>query len=353
MNEEIFYTVGDAKRDKKDRRDYRASGIVPTLLDIPKQVFNLEELFPPKNQFSRGSCTSQAQTHHKERQEKKACAARFVMALTKKLENNTEYGAYTRNSFAVVKNNGVCSEELYPEPDPGMSWEEYIDVSKIPQKCYEDAKQHKSQSYWRVEKNIDEIKSLLLQNKDSIVCSMAWHREFNGAAYGILPVNFTGDGSGHAVELKGWDDFKEHLIFKNSWGQWGGKGFFYMPFSIFDKVVWDLWTSIDLPDDLPVDNYFGEKRNWASYMREKSVAFSPWIFKKIGRLPNNREIKALAYGFWSADSVFTGKVGDIWLKMTKPEATKQGLIDINENIINKEIEDKKDVEKKRTKPHVF
>jgi hypothetical protein len=330
MNKEIFYTVGDAKRDKRDKRDFRASGIVPTLLDIPKQVFILDELFPPKHQFSRGSCTAQAQSHHKERQEKKASAARFIMAETKRLENNTEYGAYTRDSFTVVKNVGACSEELYPEPAPDMSWEEYIDVSKIPEECYKDAKQHKSQSYWRVEKDLTEIKSLLLQRKEkdtSIVCSMAWYKEFNRPNNGQLPIAFTGNGSGHAVELKGWDDFQEYLIFKNSWGTgWGDGGYFYMPFSIFNKVIWDLWTSMDLPEDLPVDNYYGEKRTWSNYMLEKSFAFNPWLFKQIGRLPNNREIKGLAYGKWDFETIFRGVNGDMWLKITKPEAIKNGLI---------------------------
>lgn len=333
MNEEkLIFGLG-AKKDEKDKRDYRAMGIVPTI-EVPKQIFSLPETYPPKNQFSRGSCTSQAQTHHKERQEDGKRSARFVMALTKQMEGNTDYGAYTRNTFKIVNEYGSCSEDLYPEPEPAMTWEEYIDVKNIPQTCYDEAKNHKSQSYWRVENILNEIKSLMIQKKNSIVCSMAWFSEFNDPVNGILSTNYANDAGGHAVELKGWDDFKEQLIFKNSWGKsWGNNGFFYMPFSIFNVVVWDLWCSLDIPSVQPVDNYYDGKRTWDGYLREKGFAFNPWILKKLGRLPNNREIKALAYGFWSYDSIFTGKVSDVWLKITKPQAIKNNVIDKNENLI--------------------
>lgn len=331
-DEEILFGLG-SKKDKRDRRDFRASGVVQTI-DVPKQIFDLDDKFPSKNQFSRGSCTSQAQSHHKERQENKRISARFIMAKTKEKEGNANYGAYTRNTFSIVKEIGACSDDLYPEPDAYMSWEEYIDVKNIPEKCFKDAKNHKSQSYWRVERNLDEIKSILLQKGNSIVCSMEWFKEFNRPANGILPTEFRISAGGHAVELKGWNDFDEYLHFKNSWGEsWGKEGDFFMPFSMIDKVVWDLWCSLDIPENLPIDERYGEKRTWAGYMREKSFAFNPWLFKKIGRLPNNREIIGLAYGFYSYESVFKGKIGDVWLKITKPEAIKRGIIDKNENLI--------------------
>lgn len=271
------------------------------------------------------NCTSQAQSHHKERQEKRRSAARFVMALTKQLEGNTEYGAFTRDTFSVVQNLGICAEELYPEPGAEMSWEEYLDVNKIPQACYDDAKNHKSQSYWRVNKDTNEIKTVLLQHKNSIVCSMEWFKEFNRPTDGILSSSFNNTVGGHAVDLIGWDDFKEVFIFKNSWGNgWGSNGLFYMPYSIFDKVVWDLWCSLDIPEDMPVDLYYGKKRMWTDYLLEKKIAFNPWLFQKIGRLPTNRETTALRF-YWPFEAVFKGKYGDKWLYITFPEYQKNVL----------------------------
>jgi len=325
-----------AKRDRKDRRDFRIAGITQPV-SLEKQVFEIEEQFPPNNQFSRGSCTSQAQAHHKERQENSEGSARFIMALTKELEGNTSYGGYTRNSFKIVNNVGICNQTVMPEPGPEMTWEEYIDVKYIPEIAYSDAAKHKSDSYWRVENTIDDIRQTLTTHKNSIVMSMNWYSVFNRpGAEGRLPLDDWGNSAGgHAIEIKGFDDFKEDVLCKNSWGiGWGDKGYFKIPYKIFNKVVWDLWCSLDLKKELAVDNYYGQKRTWTSFLRERSFAFNVWLYGKIGRLPNNREIKGLAYGFWSFDSIFCGKVNSLWLEMTKPEAIKVGRIDKNENLLD-------------------
>jgi len=333
MAEKFFFTTG-AKRDLVDIRDRYIAGITLVGAVLPKQVFRIFDPFSAKNQYSLPSCTSQAQAHHKERQEQRKSSARFIMALTKQLEGNTNFGAYTRDTFSVVQKIGICEDRFYPEPNSSMKWEEYIDTTKIPENCYEDASAHKSASYWRVGNDTNELKTVLLQYKNSVVCSMEWFKEFNTPNNGLLPSNFNNTVGGHAVDLVGFDDFKEYFIFKNSWGNgWGDNGHFYMPYNIFNKVIWDLWCSLDIPVEMPVDNYYGEKRTWATYILERSFAFSPWIRNKINRLPNNREIKGLAYGKWSADTVFSGKTGEFWLSMTKPAAMKAGLVDKSENLI--------------------
>ena len=94
-----------AVKDKKDKRDYRLCSIQAPI-DLPEE-FVLPSRFNCKNQFSRGSCTSQAQAHHKERQEGEKISARCIMALTKELEGNEDYGAMTRNTFKIVNSIGV------------------------------------------------------------------------------------------------------------------------------------------------------------------------------------------------------------------------------------------------------
>lgn len=323
MSEYKKFTTG-ALKDKKDRRDYRISGIAGSV-NIPKQVFELKEEFPPKNQHTRPSCTSQGQTHHKERQERSPRSARFIMALTKQKEGNTNEGAYTRNTFKITKEFGSCSEAIMPEPSADMSWEEYIKVDAIPAEAYKDANNHKSASYWRVDGGIDGIRQVLTKYGNSVEVTMNWYREFNRPDNGILPDNYVNSVGGHAIEACGFDDFKQLLKLKNSWGRsWGKDGYFYMPYSMFPKVVWDAWCSLDIPENVAVDTYYGIKRTWDSFLREKAMAFNPWLAGKLGRLPNNREIKGLAYGFWSYSAVFEGKYGDLWLHKTKPQATKDG-----------------------------
>ena len=100
INEEKNFSLGiGAIKDDYDKRDYMLCSIQAPV-GLPSD-FLLEELFPSKNQFSRGSCTSQAQAHHKERQEKRRIGARPIMAWTKDFEGNTDYGARTRNTFKI------------------------------------------------------------------------------------------------------------------------------------------------------------------------------------------------------------------------------------------------------------
>lgn len=312
-------------KDKKDRRDLRLSGIQRDVA-IPN-YFCLSDDFDSKNQDNRGSCTSQAQAHHKEKQEKVKIGARPIMAWTKNLEGNTKYGAHTRNTFKIVNKIGCTKEEFFPEPGVNMSWEEYIDVNNLPEGAKEKASEHKSKSYWRVDNSINKVKQAIYRNKNSVVVSMAWFSEFNRPnSDGMLPdYNKNGKYGGHAIEIKGWDEKKKAFIGKNSWGeQWGKDGDFLLPYDFFDDVVWDIWCSLDIPaKDLPVDEFYGQERTWGKYIMEKAVAFNPWLRKKIKRAPNNREIKGLVYGYYPYEYVFEGVIDDKWLYITYPEYKKK------------------------------
>ena len=320
-----FFTTG-AKRDKKDRRDFRIAGILAPI-ELTQQIFNIDDPFDSKNQDGRGSCTGQAQAHHKERQEGKKMSARFVMAKSKELEGNTDYGGYARNTFKVVNKDGICSENLLPEPDSTITWEEYIDPNKISILAYNDAQNHKSKSYWRLGRIVDEIRNTLVTYKNSVNMSMAWYKEFNNPfPDGTLSQITSSKYEGHEVDIKGFDDFEKKLICKNSWGKdWGNNGNFKLPYDMFYKVSWDLWCSLDLPTELPVDIYYGDKRTWAGYLREKTIGLNPWLLGKIGRLPTRREIIGLAYGYHDWTTVFKGYNGDVWLYKTKPQLIKEGF----------------------------
>jgi hypothetical protein len=87
-------------------------------------------------------------------------------------------------------------------------------------------------------------------------------------------------------------------------------------------MVWDAWTSLDIPAVLPVDNRYGETRTWDKYMAEKKFAFNTWLTNQIKRQPTNREIIGAVYGYWDFEAIFKGRVGDKWLYMTKPAYQK-------------------------------
>ena len=319
------YIMG-AKRDKKDKRDLRIKGILAPI-EIPKQIYIIDDPFGSKNQDGLGSCTAQAQAHHKERQEGLRCSARFIMALSKQMEGNTGYGGYPRNSFKVVNKVGVCKEDLYPEPKPNsMTWEEYIDTTKISQEAINDAANHKSQSYWRLSNDIDEIRRTLVTYKNSVNMSMEWRSGYNHPGLdGTLPYCF-GDGEGHEVDIKGFDDFTEALICKNSWSEgWGVLGDFKIPYSLFPKVVWDLWCSLDIPNNMPVDNNYGnpEDFSWVNGWRKTYITAK--FLLKYKRIPTKRELTALLW-YWSYDDVVEGTHGNLWLTYTFFDAKQKGLI---------------------------
>lgn len=292
-----------AKKDQWDRRDYRAAGITAPA-ELPES-FRLTDPFPVKSQNGFGSCTGQAAAGHKQLQEGVELSARFAYAMTKKLEGNTSWGAYTRDQFKVLCDVGAVPEEAWPERHdiPEL---EYLDWKNIPPFVADNAKLYRSKKYFRVEPDFESIKQALFNAKQAIVISIPWYGSYNAPKNGYLYLDNNSGFLGHAVLVVGWK--KDALVIKNSFGEsWGLSGMCYLP---KEAQIWDAWYSVDMPEKLPVESRYGLPRNFAM---EKVTAFNPWLYKKIKRLPNNLEINALWYGKWDFASVFKGRVGDTWL----------------------------------------
>ncbi len=307
-----------ALKDPKDNRDFRIASIQAPI-DLPSE-FILEDKFPVKNQNGYGSCTSQATAGHKQHQEKVEVSARYLYAQCKAVDNLSEQGTYTRLNFKFLCDKGVPEEKLFSEEHE--SYEKYIDLNLISKEAEDNASTHKSQSYWRVGVvNPDEIKQTIYQQKIPVVLTVPWYPNYNKPdENGYLPEP-EGEGEGHALECLGWKDGWYRV--KNSWGfGWGDGGFCWFR---EDYPKWDAWMSKDYDKILPVDERYGQKRTWDSYLLEKSIAFNPWLIKKINRLPNNREILALSYGRHNYETVFKGRNGDVWLFKTKTQLIKEGF----------------------------
>ena len=324
---EIF--ICRVKKNKKDNRDFKIKGIRKPLV-VPNKHFDFVDNFPVKYQGRLGSCSSQAGTHHKERQEGVQGSARFGMTISKLIEGNKKEWGYTRNIMKAYNKTGMCEETLYPEPKNGVSWLEYINPKLLTDNMYKNAKKHKSKSYWNISRSIDSLRRELFEGKKenrTIALAVKWYKVFNNSYVGkagVLPMKLKGYAGGHLVECVDYDDYLEQFKCKNSYSErYGDNGFFYIPYKLLPKIFLNAMTSLDLAKVLAVDNRYGIVRTWNSFMREQAMAFNAWLFAQIGRLPNNREISALAYGFWSFSEVFRGKVGDKWLTMTKPEYNKK------------------------------
>ena len=306
--------------DPWDRRDFRAAGLTAPV-SLPLE-FILPDHYPVKNQNGFGSCTAQGYTHHKQFDEGVELSARFLYAKTKELEGNTSWGAYPRNAFKVGESIGTPREASYPE-DHTIPESTYLNWNLIPQSLLQEAAQHKLKSYWRVESDPQSIGQTILKYQKPVVISVPWFASYNNPdADGFIrrEVDWR---VGHAFAVEGFKYFKgePYLWCKNSWGpSWGKGGYFWFP---PDGIIWDGWCSSDLPkDELPVLYRYGQPRTWTSYLREKSIAFNPWLIKKLGRLANNLEINALAYGFWPFEAL-QGKFKDEWLYIMYPEYMKR------------------------------
>ena len=128
-------------------------------------------------------------------------------------------GMIPRNTFEILKNNGVCTYQSYKDKDN----------SKIAEEC----KIYRIKGFARIE-DYETIKKCLITN---------------GPVYIALPVKndsspefWNGNKSlgGHAISIVGYD--KEGFIIKNSWGMnFGSSGYCKLKYKD-QKNILEAWT---------------------------------------------------------------------------------------------------------------
>ncbi len=96
---------------------------------------------------------------------------------------------------------------------------------------------------------LDEVRHALTQGNPvafgmDVFSSMLTHQV---GRVGRIPMPEPGEKveGGHAVCAVGFDDREKHLIVRNSWGgDWGDRGYFYLPFSYVKPYTGDFWTAL-------------------------------------------------------------------------------------------------------------
>ncbi|MBP2643786.1 MAG: cysteine protease [Firmicutes bacterium] len=151
-------------------------------------------------------------------------------------------GAELRDGMKVLKSLGVC-----PETD----WPYVISTFANPpdQKDIDDAVPYKIKEYHRIA-SLPQLKAALAEGLP-VVIGIAVYQSFESDAVaetGVVPIPDTDKEQylgGHAVLAVGYDDDKNYLIIRNSWGEsWGDKGYCYLPYDYYIKgYVSDCWTS--------------------------------------------------------------------------------------------------------------
>ncbi|KAJ7885985.1 peptidase C1A papain [Mycena leptocephala] len=249
-----LYTFGWVP-DQPDPRDKVLGLSLDKIDNLPSSVDLRPKFhFPVYNQGAIGSCTANA-----------ACGAfRFELArkslpdfdpsrlfvyYNSRVTKNRDTGAETRKACHTLVTTGACEEALWPydgntaADNETSLWAEGVRAAQEPpQSAYDNASQHKAQSYRYIkEHDVRVLKACLNEGLPFVFGFNIYHPKYGKDFYyrGIVGAPPKGEArhGGHAVLAVGYDDAKEAFLVRNSRGeQWGPeKGYFWMNYRWFDE----------------------------------------------------------------------------------------------------------------------
>lgn len=156
---------------------------------------------------------------------------------------NSDSGAVIRDGIKSVNAQGACKETTWP----------YITQQftvKPSGNAYKEALDYQAIQYRRIDNSdIYNVKACLVQGYP-FVFGFSVYQSFMTQAVatsGMMPMPSRSEKliGGHAVLGVGYDDAKQVIIVRNSWGpNWGDKGYFYMPYKYVTNqdLSTDYWT---------------------------------------------------------------------------------------------------------------
>jgi C1A family cysteine protease len=235
--------------DLPDKRDIMYSAVRRVPVKLPKSV-DLRNFCPAvENQENLGSCTANALAGALEFLEIKDkilfedLSRLFIYYNERVIENTvgSDSGAMIRDGIKTLKNQGVCSEKLWP-----------YNISKFTVKpgadCYRDALDHQIEAYQRLQ-TVNEMRSCLASGFPFIFGFTVYESFESESVAKTGTVNMPRKSErvlgGHAVMAVGYDDSKKRFTARNSWGEnWGQKGYFTLPYDyLADRNLSDdIWT---------------------------------------------------------------------------------------------------------------
>ena len=201
------------------------------------------------DQGNLGSCTANAG----------AALAQFVMKKTghpwyvpsrlaiyyweRVLENDVgdDSGATLTDCINVLTKQGAPHESLW--------WYNIAKFTIKPNKAVAaDGLNHLMTKGLAITQDLTHIKTCLAEGYPVIFGFTVYSSFENIGSNGIMPMPKSSESvlGGHAVMAVGYDDAKQYVTVRNSWGAgWGASGYFYMPYAfISDKdYADDFWTS--------------------------------------------------------------------------------------------------------------
>jgi|SRR5882672_1030717 len=234
--------------DLEDDRDLMFSSpqaVVPARVDL-RGAF----MPPIVDQAALGSCTSNAivgalgYDQLKQGEVHTPLSRLFIYYCEREKEGtiDSDSGARIRDGVKAVNKTGAAPEAEWP-----------YDITKFAlkpsPKAYSDAVKYESLLYRRVSRSLPQLK-LALSAGFPVVFGFTVYASFENertTKTGVvsMPVPNEEILGGHAVVAVGYDNDKQWVIVRNSWGtSVGDSGYYYFPYRYFEKpgLVSDLWT---------------------------------------------------------------------------------------------------------------
>lgn len=169
----------------------------------------------------------------------------FIYYNERVIEGTTsvDAGASIKDGLASLNKVGVCTENTW-------IYDEDLVTVKPSVMAYDEAATRKIFNYKNIPDGDFYLMKQTLANKKPFVFGFTVYDSFESdevARTGIMPASYNSGKviGGHAVMAVGYDDAKEWVIVRNSWGSgWGDNGYFYMPYSYIQNsnLCSDIWV---------------------------------------------------------------------------------------------------------------
>ena len=245
--------------DPPDMRDFLyASPHFQSAAQLPKSVDLRSNCSNVVDQLSLGSCTANAIAsgllEYVQLAQKKPLVpmSRLWFYYMERLAENTvdeDAGASLRDGMKIASVQGCVPEQEWP-----------YDITKLadapPSTIASDGAPYKITSYHRVS-DLMGVKAALASGHPVVMGAVIYSsfESSSVARTGLVPMPKKHEKQlgGHALLAVGYQDDKKHVIVRNSWGQWGDKGYCYFPYEYFgtafisgsfNSLISDLWVGM-------------------------------------------------------------------------------------------------------------
>lgn len=238
-------------RDSLDPRDHIFTLTREEQTTVLPGHFSLRDKMPPVyDQGNLGSCTANAiagcvqyeQMKQHEAEGTHVPSRLFLYWCERRIEGtiNSDSGAMIRDGMKVIGNIGSPPESDWPYDIKRFK-------EKPPAQAFNDALKYTA-TYGRVVQAIHSLQASVYFKRPVVFGFTVFESFENIGPNGIMPYpNQLNEAilGGHAVDIIGYKQINGHLHFecRNSWGDWGDAGHFWMPaaYAISPDFCSDFW----------------------------------------------------------------------------------------------------------------